>query len=680
MSIYIWHQWYKLTILCCATTFLAYAIGPNPPILPIHSPELDIVECCSDDAPKEVKKQPLVAQIGDSSFEFGGRLRIEGFYGAHVQLFDGNDDRILTPARHTIDWTLRYGYGRVSRGYDIAIVKGVIRNKGVWGSPESIAVTGDAFIKDLEANIGLHAHPITRHILWYRELWMELSIGDIFRIPFSSRHTFKMGFFPFELGRGISLGASYAVDPDFLGYYSPNAVDQYAPGFLFSGSLIDGYLDYDVYAAITQNRSDSFNAVNAQILTQITDNGGKRCNPARGFGKVNYIVATRLMWKPVKGPKKKLIIEPYVLFNDEREQRIEFIGDSNSKLGTIGLAIEGQAGDFEFGFDMAFNLGRQQVFGTDRNIIVREMRNSVATFVNSQVLAAPNAPAPEIPGKKALYTDANQKAILNEPANPKNNGELLLTSSTLMNSAHRFTPPYENRYHGSMIVFDMGYKFCCDPLLKIAVAYGFASGGDNPNKDHLSPNDSSFDDDFDGFIGLQETYSGTRVRSAFVLGGALKVPRLLGIPSVQVEDPFPTTIGRFSNLIFVGTGAQIQPKVGSLTWDIRPNIVAYWQEHQTMFFDRVLKRCPGQPLFASTYLGIEFNTFLEVCVFPDLKFFVTGAVFIPGTHYDDVKGTPLNREQKKILDLTSVTGKSEGLPVLGTNPAYFVNVGFDYKF
>jgi hypothetical protein len=645
-----------------------------------HAPELDVVECCSEDASKEVTKQPLIITLGDSTFEFGGRLRIEGFYGAHTQLFDGDNDRTLIPARHSIDFVFRYDYGRASRGYNVVTVVGGLRNKGNWGNPESIALTGAATIKDLEAVTGAHFHPITRHIVWYRELWTEFVLNDLFRLPFCNKHTFKLGLFPFMVGRGISLGASYAVDPDFLGYYSPNAVDQYAPGFLFSGSFIENYLLYDVYAALTQNKSDTFNNVNEQILGQITDGGGRRCDPARGFGKVNYIIATRLVWHLFNKGNKKLRLEPYVVYNDDREQKIEFLGDSNSKLGTLGLAMEGQIGNFEFGFDTAFNLGRQQVAGTDRNVTTREIRNSVATFINSHVLAGPGALAPEVPDKRALFTEANQLAINNEPANPQNNGKPLLDNNSLINSVHRFTPPYENRFKGSMFIFDMAYKYCFDPLVKLSFAYGFATGDGNPNKDILSPNDSSFDGDFEGFIGLQETYAGTRVKSAMVLGGAAKLPRILAVPSVMVEDPFPTQVARFSNLIFVGTGAHLQPKIGTLTWDIRPNMLLYWQEHQTRFFNHHMISKMNKPRFASTYLGLEFNTFLEICVFSDMKFFVTGAVFIPGTHYDDIKGTPLTREQKKILDLESKTGRAQGLPVLGTNSAYFVNIGFDYKF
>jgi hypothetical protein len=675
-----WQHNYFIAIFFLGSVFSIYSIGTE--ILPMHSPEIDEVACSSEDAPQEYKKEPLHITIGDSYFEFSGRLRIEGFYGAHTQLFDGDNDRTLIPARHTIDLIAGYGYGRASYGYDAVTVRAVLRNKGVWGNPESIAVTGDATIKDIEVVTGLHAHPITRHITWYRELWMELVLNDLFRIPFCNKHTFKMGLFPFFVGRGISLGASYAVDPDFLGYYSPNAVDQYAPGFLFSGSFIKDYLDYDLYAAIAQNRSDSFNNVNAQILGQITDGGGKRCNPARGFGKINYIVAARLMWQPLDTHNKKLSFEPYVVYSDDREQKIEFVGDSESKLGTLGLAMEGKFGNVEFGFDTAFNTGRQKVFGTDRNVILKEIRNSVTTFVNSKVIAGPDAPAPEVPGEKALFTPSNQAAINDEPANPANNGQPLVQDPLLLNSVHRFTPAYTNRFKGSMFVFDVAYKLCCDPSLKVSFAYGFSSGGGNPNKDTLCTNDSSANTDFDGFIGLQETYSGSRVQSAVILGSALKIPRLLAIPSVQVEDPFPTIISRFTNLIFVGTGAHIQPKVGSLVWDIRPNMLAYWQEHQTRFFNRkhLIHIDKGTPRFASTYLGLEFNVFAEVCVFTDMKFFITGAVFIPGTHYDDVKGTPLTREQKRILDLESRTGRPEGLPVLGTNTAYFVNMGFDYKF
>ena len=61
--------------------------------------------------------------------------------------------------------------------------------------------------------------------------------------------------------------------------------------------------------------------------------------------------------------------------------------------------------------------------------------------------------------------------------------------------------------------------------LSAGVSAGVASGDDNPNID-------TQDRVYSGFIGLQEIYSGgSRVRSAFVLGGAGKLPRPLSEPT-----------------------------------------------------------------------------------------------------------------------------------------------------
>ena len=46
------------------------------------------------------------------------------------------------------------------------------------------------------------------------------------------------GAFPFELGRGIALGTAYAVDASDLGFYSENAIDQYAFGGKFLEILL----------------------------------------------------------------------------------------------------------------------------------------------------------------------------------------------------------------------------------------------------------------------------------------------------------------------------------------------------------------------------------------------------------------------------------------------------------
>ncbi len=85
-----------------------------------------------------------------------------------------------------------------------------------------------------------------------------------------------------------------------------------------------------------------------------------------------------------------------------------------------------------------------------------------------------------------------------------------------------------------MIVADAAYTIA-RPQIKVAIAGGYASGDENPNKDLEDPNDSNVDGDFSGFIGLQEIYTGKRVRSGFLLSGAGRIPRVLSFPTKRFE-------------------------------------------------------------------------------------------------------------------------------------------------
>lgn len=624
------------------------------------------------------KKAPLVFESGDSCFTFGWYYRPEFFYGKNLYLLcDCNPtDRVVQPGKHTFDTTIAYQYGNASHGFPIFEFKSVLRSRFTWGVAESPAVTGTTPIKFLDTVIADHAHSISLGLPIIRELWMDMSLNELFHFDSSTKHRLRLGFFPFSLGRGIALGEAYATTPDLLGYQISNAIQQFAPGFKFSGEIVPcNKLLYDLYVEIVDNRSDSFNNTNLNIRGQ---QYGRRFNQARGFGIMNYIVAGRLRGYPFNEPGKMAVIEPYFLFNDEREQKIEVLGDAASKLGTFGIAIEAEGGNFEFGLDTAMNVGHQSVYGLDRNIIQLEARKGVVTEVNSQVIAIADNPATgDIAGKKAVYTPDNQKFIDTSAQSAGQNGQDI--SGNLRNSKVRFRDPYCNKYHGIMIVADAAYTIA-RPQIKVAIAGGYASGDENPNKDLEDPNDSNVDGDFSGFIGLQEIYTGKRVRSGFLLSGAGRIPRVLSFPTNDLNDQFVSTVSRFTNIIYTGGALWMKLNSPHRTWDINTNLLLYWQDNRTRSFDRAAGQTSGIK-YASRFLGIEQNIFLEALMFQDTKFFVTAGVFIPGTHYEDIKGRPLNREQQKFLDSLDQSGINVNrVPILGADTAWFINTGLTTRF
>lgn len=626
------------------------------------------------------KKEYLVYTIGDSEFKFGFKLRIpEFFYGKNLRLLndDNPTDRVLF-FRHTLDFNTEYRYGKPKCDHDMIYAKMTVRNKGVWGDPESIASTTLASIKELDAVFGEHRHGIPRHIFWIRELWLQLSLNDIASLPFCNQHTITIGAFPFELGRGIALGSAYAVDPSDLGFFNEVFIDQYAFGGKLSGEIIKGQLFYDIYGAILDTKSSSFDYTNTNTRGQ---QFGHRLDQARGFGIMNYVGAARLKWIPDYGKDVAVRLEPYALYAHSGEQRIEFSGDAKSDLITVGFAGEFEQGNLEWGFDTAFNFGRQTVFGWDRNIIKLENRDGTAVIVNSRVKQAPPGMEPTQKSPLALKVSQNQAIINQSPETAAENGQIIGTNNlgTLINDSFRFTDPYINRFRGSMFVFDFGY-FVCKPDLKFCAGFGYASGDANPNKDEEFVGDSEVDGVYEGFIGLQEVYSGIRIKSAFLLSGAGRIPRPLTFPSEEILDPFATNVSRFTNIVYVGTSSYYRPSWSIRKWSFNPNFLAYWTDFASPFFD-AQRQENSRRRFARAFLGFEINAFIEAELLPDLRYFIIAALFLPGSFYRDIKGRPLSRAQQSFLDNRDKTGiVNSRVPLVGADKSFYLNTGLEYRF
>lgn len=615
-----------------------------------------------------IRKESIVFRAGDSVFEPMIKLNIQNFYGRNLTLLnDKNEaDQSIIPAKFTFDGSAMYTFGQATHDYEVIKVKSGIRTKGSFGIPEATGFTDSTSLQAFNVLFGSHSHSQNRLYLYMRELW--------FFGAFNKNTNFTIGLFPFELGRGIALGSAYAVDPDGLGYNAPNVVDQFAPGARLSGAILDNKrLTYDLYAEVSNNKSDSFGNTNAKIRGQ--EYGHRFCQ-ARGFGVVNFIVAARLQAYALKNNGTRLVLEPYVLFDDEKEQKVDVLGDASSKLGTLGFAFEGTVGNFEFGGEFAQNVGHQKVKGIDRNVAQFDVREGVHYTVNSNVIAI-NTIAPDIAGKNAVFTKTNQEIINSSIQAESQNGKQIGTSN-LKNNATRFRDPYCVNFHGNMFVFDMLYNLQAWSA-SIAAGMGYASGDENPHKllgDHF---DTETNFNYGGFISLQEVYSGKRLKSALLLGGPARIPRLLSFPTDQVNEQFASSVQRFTNITFLGGAFSIKLPMWSYIWNVNSNMIAFWQPHASRLFARGVDR--SVPQFASTFLGTEINLFLDVKLAEDLKFFATTAIFLAGSHYDDVQGLPINREQVNFLNSFNATGfVGDKVPLLGSDPAFFINTGIEYKF
>jgi hypothetical protein len=622
----------------------------------------------------DVANAKFETQQNDVLCTFGGTFKPEMFFGANTSLLNKNNvGNEVWYMRHTLDLNLALAYGKETYGSSVLNTRFDIRNKGVWGNPESIARTIEATVKDVDVVEGAHKHAIPRHIFWMRQAWIEFDLKHFLGLSFLTKHSFKLGLFPFQLGRGISLGSAYAVGPELLGFYSDSAVDQFAPGGLLHGDIVEDVLSYDLYAAILHNKSSSLGDTGAAIYGQ---EYGRRETPQRGSGKINFLIASRLNWDVFKHDTYgHLHVEPYGLYNKDLEQRVEFTGDASSQLGTLGMAVEYTNDYFEFGCDYAFNIGQQRVKGWDRNSVTKENRDGQAVFVNSHVVdESTSKKIPYVKGSTAQKEIDRPTASQDESLNGKpidtidSNIGFLSGPVTMQNAKNRFRNPYTNKYEGWMFVADAGV-WAYKKDLFIAAAVGVASGDRNPNEETV-------DYQYSGFIPLQDIYSGQRVESAFF--GSFNRP--LSAPTNQAApSPFASVVDRFTNIVNCGFSIKYEPQDVSTPFKIFPNGIAYWQQKATNKFDAKTKTELKDE--ASTFLGVELNIFAHWMVMKDLKLYFVGAVFFPGQHYRDIKGKPLNPAQQKALDRLDTTGFDEDrIPNIGDSTAYTFNLGIEYKF
>ncbi len=638
-------------------------------------------------------KPKLTFDWGNLTGKFQIKYKPEFFYAKNANLLNNNNraDRIIF-WRSTIDVNIGLDYGKETYCKDVLNFFATIRNKARWGVPGSVARTSKTSLKLLDVKCLDHEHFLNRQIMWIRELWLRFSINDAFSLPFHGQHDFTIGSFPFELGRGISLGAAFAVNPGVLGFFSDNTIDQYAFGFKLSGDLGVGKSTYDIYTAILENKSDTLRSNVENIYNQRFN---FQTDPERGSGHINFVTAARIRWFLVQEEDSSMIFEPYVMVNSVPETKVDFPADSKAVLGTFGLAAEFVMGNFEFGFDTARNLGKQSVFGWDRNEAAFENFQSFPSEVNAQVFIVDemdpdncetnSGKVPFVPGSDAqdLIDDSGHfgsasknceilDGLIPDPRDPTQ-------MIRIRNSINRFRNNYGNILKGWMIVFDGGYWFR-EHTMRVAVGGGVASGDENPNFDLDDPNNSKVDGDFKGFIGLQEIYTGNRIQSVFLLGGAGRIPRILSKPRGRnVINKFPSRTSGFTNLIFVGASYYWTETICGHFMEIRPNVFSFWQYRATKAFDRMTGESSDE--FARNHLGVEVNAFTSFELIKDFKLYVIGSAFVPGAHYADIKGTPLEKAHQKLLDCACKNNiDRDTLPLLGDDPAWTINMGLEFRF
>lgn len=571
------------------------------------------------------------------------------------------------------------------------------RMNTVWGSSE-LSTTTNEFVKIGRAITETkHYHDIDRPIFWVKETWLKLFSKN-------EKSYFQIGFFPKQIGLGLVLGNHYKVGNPATLSTIEKYIDQYRPGLELSTTFGQRNYNFSVYYSMYKNYASFDRQVEFAQSQELCECGEgppfKKQNPSRPLFQASHLITSELdiPFEISKSAEQyyNLHIKPFIMYNKDRNQTVEFAGDAESSLVTIGSTFTAKTARFEGCLDIAGNVGFQEVKGWDRNVTEEHARmtqthlfalsyqdmsdpsqpfNQVKNSSGSFVLS-PTFPYP--PGEDiSLKHAAGEEFVAEDPAlqiqsflNPPNQGGTPVDlNTTFLNSYSRFRKCYRNTYRAFMVATDMAYHICDNK--KINFGLGYAGGDDNPNdstekailyrlrEDWDKVRKDTSDHCYSGFTGVQSLYTGKHLLSMQLLRS-----QRMNQPLSQVPE---LTANQFSNLIYGGIGMTCEKEYNSGTLKFSTNVLAMGMPHSIKYgFDPVIQDVYETFDFQETedsqarfkayderleqYLGTEFNALLEFYGKNNVTFYGLCSIFLPGSYYNSIRCLS-NEEQGKNIPL-----------------------------
>ncbi len=587
-------------------------------------------------------------------------------------------------------------------------------------------------VKNLDKELELNKYdaifpPVKINLL---EAWMQVNIDQLFSNNEPFAMSAKIGFFPFFVGRGISLGDWYNGGSNLFGFAKTGVFrhsPKYAPGFLFSGELIKKTLHYDFYysPAVTE---EVYLASTGYLATTQEEPLSER-----------HIFAGRLKYAVDFYDNSKSYFEPYFVYYNSPRQSIFTNYDAHLKNLTLGFMVDHKAKGFEINGEFARQFGRLSVrekLNTFRPDIVKFVGTNTSGAKAYDAPISPNflRPFSGVVGTETIcdkdgvaYAQGASATTNAYYALPRNLNEWREEGSFLPENQRFFEhhPSYDVELAGAMATIDMRYTFDEYPF-KVAASFGYFSG------------DRYLNDAVDNFVAspsLSRPLKNQPTRSAknflplrdFYYRGLWALPMIM-FNSGRVPRPYDLSVSdgiaynetdAATDLIYGTIGCTFSFGETFSKLVISPCVGAYWKHSDTPIWDIKLDQ-PGliadeqrvnaenafilserpSPLlkasdysyralqgwqttkFANKFLGMEVSCLASYQVTENVDIALKVGIFMPGQFYKDIEGTPNSNTQRKgerIASNGTFNAVAEN-PGLGYNAAYGANLRIGYTF
>lgn len=268
-----------------------------------------------------------------------------------------------------------------------------------------------------------HKNPIP--MIFMEESWLKVHFDAIYKWLNKRPHSIQAGFFPYKVGRGISLGDAYEGGISYMGWarpavgtftgYTPPHAPHLSPGILFEGSIYENLL-YNIYFSKWRATSAFPWTVDDDIHQHIIEPKDQVL-----FGKTQDADhwAFKLKSDLAFANGLELYFEPYYVNLKSPQHTVERSGDSAVYLNTVGLMIDGRYKQWSFNAEIATQFGKFQMHALDRNRWIYQKDEDTGLFYAHATHVFEHNVDPEF--NEANYDNPGQgardNAFLADPAN-----------------------------------------------------------------------------------------------------------------------------------------------------------------------------------------------------------------------------------------------------------------------
>lgn len=558
------------------------------------------------------------------------------------------------------------------------------------------------------------AHTGIVPLLYQEEAWLAMNFDVFWKKLAPMPTTLKVGYFPYMVGRGVSLGDYYDGGIEYMGWEpkgNAGNASQAPAGLLLDIEFSDKYnleLYYSKRSAVTTSPRQTRAPIKA-IRLDVPFEAKDPLAIERGTQNDGSIFSAKLDIDYTLG-KSKFHLEPYIVYADTPEQTIEMTDDASSKLGTIGAMLEikgkGDLPKYVFNMEGAVQFGEQELYAIDRNHQVVDIEEGQLLdkwshiWYKSWNAAAPVSVTKDV--EEVVYMRHNRGLEQQGAQIRDKNGALISWTGPLepynadlpFGKLRRFRPGYKLKYRGKMLMADFGMYLFKKPLTKLSLAAGYFSGDDYPYNTEVDKN-------YNGFLPLRDSnYLGHSVNS-FAMLYARKIPRPKNVAEHKAyafNDDSTVT-----NLKYIGAGVMMHPFWHPKKMIIMANVLGFWEDKAPYMWDKTKTRDvagenagdPYAPYYggvydglqkklgfvgaqttkrASSFLGTEVNATIVWNVLESLQLVGIFAAYFPGQLYKDIEAQP-NRNTRRFT--SSGQALYEGL---GSKAVIGGNLRMTYKF